>query len=397
MSVADPVKVPLPEGVPASPFYKEEHRVFRHTVRRFVEREIMPNVDQWDEAEEFPRELYEKASAAGLLQLGFPEEYGGVPTDPFFGIIKAEEMARHGSGGLNASLNSHTIGSPPIAALGPEWMKRKVLPEVLAGEKISALAITEPSGGSDVANLKTTARRDGDHYVVNGSKMFITSGMRADYYTVAVRTGGPGAGGVSLLLIERDREGFARTKLKKMGWWASDTAHLRFDNCRVPVANLVGVEHEGFKLFMHNFNSERLFMAAQAYTFAQVCFDEALAWARERKTFGMALSERQVIRHKLVDMALKIDAARSLVYDLAWRIEHRAADPAQLVARIAMAKVLATQAMQFCADAAVQILGGMGFMRGTASERIYREVKVMMIGGGSEEIMKDLAARQLGI
>ena len=160
---------------PASPFYTEEHEAFRSTVRRFVEREIMPHVDQWDEAEEFPRELYRKASAAGLLQLGFPEEYGGVASDPFFGIIKAEEMARHGSGGVNASLNSHTIGAPPIAALGPEWMKRQVLPEVLAGEKISALAITEPSGGSDVANLRTTARREGDHYVVNGSKMFITS------------------------------------------------------------------------------------------------------------------------------------------------------------------------------------------------------------------------------
>jgi acyl-CoA dehydrogenase len=167
-----------PLGGPPSPFYSDEHEAFRNTVRRFVERELMPHVDQWDEAEEFPRELYRKASAAGLLQLGFPEEYGGVPTDPFFGIIKAEEMARHGSGGLNASLNSHTIGAPPIAALGPEWMKRKVLPEILAGDKISALAITEPSGGSDVANLKSTARRDGDHYVVNGSKMFITSGMR---------------------------------------------------------------------------------------------------------------------------------------------------------------------------------------------------------------------------
>jgi acyl-CoA dehydrogenase len=204
MAVVDSHKPHLPDFAPASPFYGEEHEAFRNTVRRFVEREIMPHVDQWDEAEEFPRELYRKASAAGLLQLGFPEEYGGVPTDPFFGIIKALEMARHGSGGVNASLNSHTIGCPPIAALGPEWMKRKVLPEVLAGEKISALAITEPSGGSDVASLKTTARREGDHYVVNGSKMFITSGMRADYYTVAVRTGGPGAGGVSLLLIERD-------------------------------------------------------------------------------------------------------------------------------------------------------------------------------------------------
>ncbi|CAN5722104.1 hypothetical protein BH11PSE3_BH11PSE3_38310 [soil metagenome] len=167
-------------GRPPSPFYTEEHEAFRDTVRRFVERELMPHVDQWDEAEEFPREIYRKASAAGLLQLGFPEAYGGVATDPFFAIIKAEEMARHGSGGLNASLNSHTIGCPPIAALGPEWMKRQVLPEVLAGDRISALAITEPSGGSDVANLKTTARREGDHYVVNGSKMVITLGMRAD-------------------------------------------------------------------------------------------------------------------------------------------------------------------------------------------------------------------------
>jgi acyl-CoA dehydrogenase len=200
-----------------------------------------------------------------------------------------------------------------------------------------------------------------------------------------------------VLVIDGDTPGLQRTALKKMGWWASDTAHLRFDGCRVPAANLVGVEHQGFKVLMNNFNSERLYMSAQACAFAQVCLDEALAWARERKTFGAPLSERQVIRHKLVDMALKIDAARTLVYELAYRIQHQLADPQQLVARIAMAKVLSTQAMQFCADQAVQILGGMGFMRGTRSERIYREVKVMMIGGGSEEIMKDLAARQLGI
>ena len=191
--------------------------------------------------------------------------------------------------------------------------------------------------------------------------------------------------------------GLTRSELKKTGWWASDTAHLRFDDCRVPAANLIGEEHRGFKLIMHNFNSERLFMSAQAYACAQVCFDEALAWARERRTFGAALSERQVIRHKLMDMALQIDAARTLVYDLTYRIQHQLADAQQLVARIALAKVLSTRAMQFCADAAVQILGGMGFMRGTASERLYREVKVMMIGGGSEEIMKDLAARQHGV
>src|SRR5262245_22409086 len=218
--------MPVPEARPASPYYTEEHEAFRHQLRRFVDKEIAPYVDEWDEAGEFPRELYRKAAQVGLLQMGFPEEYGGVPSDVFFGIVKSEELSRAGSGGVNASLMSHTIGAPPIAALGPEWMKRKLLPEILSGEKISALAITEPSGGSDVANLRTTARRDGDHYVVNGQKMLITSGGRADYYTVAVRTGGPGAGGVSLLLIERDREGFGRSKLKKMGWWASDTAQL---------------------------------------------------------------------------------------------------------------------------------------------------------------------------
>ena len=353
----------------------------------------MPHVDQWDEAEEFPRELYRKASAAGLLQLGFPEEYGGVPTDPFFGIIKAEEMARHGSGGVNASLNSHTIGAPPIAALGPEWMKRKVLPEVLAGEKISALAITEPSGGSDVANLKTTARREGDHYVVNGSKMFITSGMRADYYTVAVRTGGPGAGGVSLLLIERDREGFARTKLKKMGWWASDTAQLFFDNVKVPVENLIGEENKGFIGIMLNFNQERLGMAAGACGYAKVCLDEAIAYARERHTFGKPLIANQVVRHRLVDMAMRINAVKSTLELLAWRV----GQGEKPVAEICMLKNLATSTLEFCANEAMQVFGGAGYLRGAKVERIYRETKVMSIGGGSVEIMKDLAARQMGL
>jgi len=393
MSGNESLRLPLPETMSPSPFYTPEHEAFRATVRRFVDREIMPHVDTWDEAEEFPRELYEKASAAGLLQLGFPEEYGGVPTDPFFGIIKSEELARHGSGGINASLNSHTIGCPPIAALGPEWMKRKVLPEVLAGEKISALAITEPSGGSDVANLKTTARREGDHYVVNGSKMFITSGVRADYFTVAVRTGGPGAGGVSLLLIERDREGFARTKLKKMGWWASDTAQLFFDNVRVPVENLIGVENKGFIGIMLNFNQERLGMSAGAYGYAKVCLDEAIAYARERHTFGKPLIANQVVRHRLVDMAMRINAVKSTLELLAWQV----GQGEKPVAEICMLKNLATSTMEFCANEAMQIFGGAGYLRGTKVERIYRETKVMSIGGGSVEIMKDLAARQMGL
>ena len=217
-----------------SPFYTEEHEAFRDVMRSFVAREIEPYASEWDEAGEFPRELYAKAAAIGLLALGFPEECGGVPADQFMKIVASQELARAGAGGISASLMSHTIGSPPIARAARPEIKARVLPEVLSGRKISALAITEPGGGSDVANLRTKARRDGDHYVVNGEKTFITSGMRADYLTVAVRTGGEGAGGVSLLLIEGDTPGLSRTKLKKMGWWASDTATLHFDDCRVP-------------------------------------------------------------------------------------------------------------------------------------------------------------------
>jgi acyl-CoA dehydrogenase len=389
----------LPELPPLPHYFTPEHEAFRASLRNFVAREITPFVNDWDEAETFPLSLYKKAAEVGATGVGFPEECGGTPADVFYKIILAEEYARCGSGGVQASLNSHTIGLPPIAAAGSHTLQQKVLPSVLRGDTVAALAITEPSGGSDVAALQTTAVRDGDHYIVKGEKTFITSGMRAEFITTAVRTDphSQGANGISLLVLEGNMPGLTRSPLKKMGWWCSDTAHLRFENCRVPVSHLVGEEHHGFKLIMANFNNERLFMAAQAYGFAQVCLEEALDWARQRHTFGQALSERQVVRHKLMDMQMRIDTARSTVHELAYRIEHQLGDPAQLVARIAMAKVLATQAMQFCADQALQILGGMGYMRGTRSERIYREVKVMMIGGGSEEIMKDLAARQLGI
>ena len=378
------------------PYLVPEHAAFRETVRRFVREEITPFASEWDEAETFPRELYGKAAGAGLLGLGFPEEFGGVDADVFFHIVLSEELAASGCGGVCASLMSHSIGAPPVAKFGSIELQRRVLPAILAGEKISALAITEPSGGSDVASLKTTARLEGAEYVVNGSKMFITSGMRADYYSVAVRTGGPGAAGVSLLLIERDRPGFSRTPLKKMGWWCSDTAALYFEDVRVPAANLIGQEGCGFKAIMANFNMERLGMSAQAIGYAQAALDDAVAWARERHTFGKPLIENQVIRHKLVDMQMKIEAARAYLYDCAWAVQQGGQPGLATAARLAMLKNCSTQAMQFCADCAVQILGGAGFMRGSRAERIYREVKVMMIGGGAEEIMKDLAARQLG-
>lgn len=377
-----------------SPLYNEDHDAWRATLRKFVETEMMPHVDEWEEAGEFPRELYRKAAEVGLLGLGFPEEYGGTPVDdPMYSIVTNEELARMGAGGINASLMVHGIGLPPVLALGSEEMKNRVAPQVLAGEKVHSLAITEPSGGSDVANIRTRAVRDGDHYVVNGSKMFITGGMRADFVTLAVRTGGEGHGGISLLLIERGMEGFTRTPLKKQGWWASDTAALYFDDVRVPVENLIGEEDQDFAGIMMNFNGERIGMAAGANAFARVCFEDALAWARDRQTFGKRLADHQVIRHKFAEMARKIAATQAYLEQCVVRVQNGETP----VADLSMLKVQATLTMEYCAREAMQIMGGAAYMRGCRVERIYREVRVNAIGGGSEEIMRDLAARQLGI
>jgi len=381
-------------------YYKPEHLALRETLRRFVAHEITPHVAAWEAQGGFPRELYAKAADVGLLGLGFPEEFGGVPgVDSFGRLIAGIELAQAGSGGVAASLMSHTIGLPPIVVFGSPALRQRVLPPVLAGERIAALAITEPSGGSDVAALRTTAVRDGAHFVVNGEKTFITSGLRADYLTVAVRTdpAARGAAGLSLLLVEGDTPGLTRTPLEKMGWWSSDTAHLRFDDCRVPAEHLIGPEGAGFLAVMQNFNAERFSLAASAIGFAWVCYQEALEWARARRTFGKRLVDHQVVRHRFVDMLARIEASRAMLEETAWRLDRAAPGDPQLIASICMLKNVATRTMQYCADAAVQTLGGMGYMRGTASERIYREVKVNMIGGGAEEIMKELAARQLGL
>lgn len=377
----------------ASPFYTAEHETFREQVRRFVERECMPNIEAWEAAGELPRALHGKAAEAGLLGIGYPEACGGTPVpDLFYLVIVVEELARTGSGGLIASLLSHGIASPPIVHTGSAEQKQKFVTPVLAGEKIAALAITEPGGGSDVANLRTKAVRDGDHYIVNGSKTFITSGMRADYLTVAVRTGEAGMGGVSLLVVEADTPGFSRTPLAKMGWWCSDTATLYFQDCRVPVANRIGPENAGFMAIMMNFNAERIMLAAQAWASAQVAYEDALAWARERQTFGKPLITRQVIRHKLLDMKMRIDAVKAQLDILCWRI----ANKQMPIAEVCLLKNLATSTLEAVAGEAVQILGGAGYLRGARVERIFRETKVLSIGGGASEIMKDLAAKQLG-
>ncbi|ROH90843.1 acyl-CoA dehydrogenase [Stagnimonas aquatica] len=377
----------------ASPFYNQEHEDFRAQVRRFVEREIVPHIERWEAAEELPRELHRKAADAGLLQIGFPERAGGVEVpDLFYMIVLTEELARAGSGGLIASLMSHGIATPPICHTGSAEQIARFAAPVLAGEKIGALAITEPSGGSDVAALKTRAVRDGEHYLVNGSKTFITSGMRADYITCAVRTGGEGMGGISLLVIEAGTPGFSRSPLQKMGWWASDTASLYFQDCRVPVANRIGAENMGFMAIMMNFNQERIMLATQAWAFAKVCYEDSLIYARERQTFGKPLIRNQVIRHKLADMKMRLDAVKAHLDILAWRVSHKQMP----VAEVCLLKNHACTALEWIANEAMQILGGAGYLRGSRVERIYRETKVLTIGGGSLEIMKDLAGKQMG-
>lgn len=372
------------------------------TVRRFTLERIAPRVPEWEQAGEVPRELHREAAQLGLLGLGYPEALGGTPASFTLRNAMSTALSRHSaSGGVLAALFSHNIALPPLLRHGSEALRREVIPPVLRGERIAALAVTEPGAGSDVAALRTRARLDGGDYVIDGEKVFITSGLRADWITMAVRTGEPGTrgtGGISMLVVPGDAEGLSRTRLDKMGWHASDTAHLRLDGVRVPARYLVGEEGAGFRMVMGNFNGERLAMSAMALGFAQACHDEALDWARERRTFGSALVEKQVIRHKLVDMRMRILSTRAWLEAVgALADEGKLESDPDCVAQVCALKNHSTQAMQFCADQAVQILGGMGYMRGTRSERIYREVKVMMIGGGAEEIMKDLAARQWGL
>ncbi|HBO4189240.1 TPA: acyl-CoA dehydrogenase family protein [Pseudomonas aeruginosa] len=376
-------------------YFDESHQLIRDSVRRFVEREVLPYIDEWEEAEEFPRELYLKAGAAGILGIGYPEAYGGsCEGDLFAKVAASEELMRCGSGGLVAGLGSLDIGLPPVVKWARPEVRERVVPAVLRGEKIMALAVTELSGGSDVANLKTRAVRDGDHYRVSGSKTFITSGVRADYYTVAVRTGGEGFAGISLLLVEKGTAGFSvGRKLKKMGWWASDTAELFFDDCRVPAENLIGLENAGFACIMANFQSERLALAVMANMTAQLALEESLRWAREREAFGKPIGKFQVLRHRLAEMATQLEVSREFTYRQAAKM----AAGKSVIKEISMAKNFATDVADRLTYDAVQVLGGMGYMRESLVERLYRDNRILSIGGGSREIMNEIIGKQMGL
>lgn len=385
---------------PARPFDTPERKAFRDSVERFVKSEIEPNADAWDEAGDFPWSLHERAGGLGLFGFGIPEAYGGNGfDDALMRFDSGVALGYAGVGGVNASLGSRGIMTGPIVQLASEAQKQAVLPPIVAGREGGALAMTEPSGGSDLARMRTRARRDGEDWIINGEKTFITGGMKARWYVVGARTGGEGFGGLSLFLVPADAPGFSRTAItRKMGWWCSDTATLHFDACRVPASAQLGEEGACLLAIMDNFNHERLSLAAGCLGMARRCLDDAVAYARRRETFGKPLIKHQAIRHKIADMSARIDALDAYLQMIAWRINQAGGAGSPMpAAELAKAKVLSSTTAEFCASQAMQILGGAGYLRGCAVERIYREVKVMAIGGGSEEIMRDLAVKQMGL
>jgi acyl-CoA dehydrogenase len=380
-------------------WHTPEREELRKSVRAFAEREVLPHVDDWERSGELPRALHRAAGDAGLLGAGMPESVGGGGGDGADAVIVCEELHYAGvPGGVFASLFTCGIATPHMVASGDERLIDTYVRPTLQGDLIGALAITEPGGGSDVGHLTTRAERDGDSYVVNGAKTYITSGVRADYVVTAVRTGGPGAGGVSLLVVDKDGLGCSpglrvTRKLDKMGWRSSDTAELSYTDVRVPAANLVGAENTGFLQIAGAFVSERVGLAAQAYSSAERCLDLTVRWCRDRETFGRPLISRQSVQNTLAEMARRIDVARVYTRNV---VERELAGEQDLIAEVCFAKNTAVEAGEWVANQAVQLFGGMGYMAESEVERQYRDMRILGIGGGTTEILTSLAAKTLG-
>jgi len=372
-----------------------EREALRKTVRSFAEREVLPHADEWERTGELPRELHRKAGEAGLLGANFPESVGGGGGDGADAVIICEEMHYAGSpGGVFASLFTCGIAVPHMIASGDERLIETYVKPTLRGDLIGSLAITEPGGGSDVGHLTTRAIRDGDDFILNGAKTYITSGVRADYVVTASRTGGPGAAGVSLIVVDKGTPGFEVTrKLDKMGWRSSDTAELSYSDVRVPAANLIGAENSGFLQIAAAFVSERVGLAVQAYASAQRCLDLTVQWCRDRETFGKPLIARQSVQNTLAEMARRIDVARVYTRHV---VERQLAGDQGLITEVCFAKNTAVETGEWVANQAVQLFGGMGYMAESEVERQYRDMRILGIGGGTTEILTSLAAKTLG-
>ena len=378
------------------PMFSEEHDIFRDTVRRFVEKELAPHAEEWEEAEEFPSSVFSRMGELGLLGLNYPVEYGGQGADFIFSIILAEELARCGMAGLQTAVGVHNgMATPPIYKFGTVEQKRRYLVPACRGEKISALAITEPNAGSDVAAIQAKARRDGDEWVIDGSKTFITNGCRADFVVLLARTSpGKGHGGISLFVVDKGAPGFSvARKLKKVGMCCSDTAELLFEECRVPAEALIGEEGKGFEQIMWELQGERIVAAAFCVGRAQICLELAMQYARERVQFGRPIAAFQVTRHRLADMAAEIEAMRQFTYNVAWAFQQGEVP----VKEISMVKLLSAQMAFRVADQALQIHGGYGYIMEYPIQRYWRDIRLTRIGGGTDEIMKEIIADRMGL
>ncbi|HDZ24375.1 MAG TPA: acyl-CoA dehydrogenase [Desulfobacteraceae bacterium] len=375
--------------------FKDEHNILRESLKKFVANEIVPHVDQWEEEGSIPKDLFLKMGKMGYLGIRHPVEYGGSGGDIFMTLVLAEEIARCRSAGVMASVTMHTdMASPHLAREGNEEQKQKYLTRIIDGETRCGIAVTEPDAGSDVAGIRTTARRDGDSYLLNGSKTFITNGYSAEILFVAAKTS-PKAGhrGISMFIVEKGTPGFSTKKLNKMGWLASDTAELTFEDCRIPIENRLGDEDRGFYYIMNNFQDERLVISAICVSHAQQAMEDTIAYAQARQTFGKNLSDHQAIRHKLADIAIQIEAGRQLVYHAA-RMYHRGLDWSK---EISICKAFCAEMINRVAYDCLQIHGGFGYMKEYPIERMYRDVRVWSIGGGATEVMKNDIAKRMDI
>ena len=375
-------------------FETTERRGLRDTVRRFVTSDVLPYLEVWERAGELPRSLHQRAAELGLLGLSYPTAVGGGGGDAVDALVLGEEFHyAGGSSGAFASLFTSGISLPHLIAAGDAEQHERWVRPTLEGRLIGSLAITEPDGGSDVAGLRTTAERDGDEYVVNGAKTYITSGVRADFVVTAVRTGDAGAHGLSLLVVEKGTPGFTVSRrLEKMGWLCSDTAELSYADVRVPAGNLVGAQNTGFVQIARNFVAERIGLAVQSYACGQRALDLTVQWCRDRRTFGRPLISRQAVQNTLTEMARRVEVARVYTRSVALR----AITEPNLIREACFAKNTAVEAGMFAVDQAVQLHGGMGYMREAEVERQYRDMRIMGIGGGTDEILTGLAGKTLG-
>lgn len=389
-----PVDLDFDSLRPPCAFLTPTHNAWRQRVRGFVEQEIAPHIDAWDGAGTFPDRLYEQAVAAGIFGMGFAESLGGVleDADLYHRIILAEELHRFGTGVVFADLATHWIGLPPVIRFGSDHLLDSVARPVLAGKKRISFAVTEPGGGSDVSRLETSAERQGEAWLVNGEKTLISGGLRADFILTAVRTGGPGMSGLSLLLLDAAAPGVHRDPVTGLGWYNSSIASMTLENVSVPVSNLIGEENRAFAALTQQFNIERFSGVAATLAMSRVCIAEAVAFARGRETFGKRLIDHQSIRHKLVDMVRVVHAAYGYLDQCVWRFENGDVP----IADLCLLKVHATTTLEHCAREALHVLGGTAYAGTARLERIYREARIFAVGGGTEEVLRDLSARQLG-